>query len=130
MYCIWQVPSTTAIKSMCALSDCSILLYIMTERWPSIRRYHDTFEAIKRRVLDLMAEDKRPSRKILPETMGDIWPSLQNLDFDVSGDIEQMFGNVTSEGNTFPPWNIDNNTNLFVPLNHESGNPDAPTWQI
>lgn len=101
----------------------------MTERWPSIRRYHDTFEAIKRRVLDLMADDKHPSRRILPETLGDVWPSLQNLDFDIGGDIEQMFGNVTSEGPQFPSWNVDNDTNMFGPLIHGSENFDPPSWQ-
>lgn len=34
-----------------ALSDCTIMLYVMAERWPKAGRYRDTFERLKQLVL-------------------------------------------------------------------------------
>lgn len=109
VYCMWHAPSITAIKSMSALSDCSIMLYLMTERWPNIKRYRDAFEAIKRTVLYLIAEEKHEPRKVIPAIIGDVWSSLQSLDYDMIGEInhselEQMFDDVTRERMQFPAW--------------------------
>ncbi|KAE9370898.1 hypothetical protein N431DRAFT_510353 [Stipitochalara longipes BDJ] len=99
VYCVWHSPSHAAIKTMSALSDCSIMLYIMTERWPNIKRYRDAFETIKRTVLELMADGKHQSK---PTTMEDVFSSVQDFDLDMIGDInrddlEQMFGDFTNE---------------------------------
>jgi hypothetical protein len=79
-------PEEAAIKTMSALSDCSIMLYIMTERWPNIKRYQDAFETIKRTVLELMVDGKHQSKTTV---MGDVFSSLQDFDFDMIGDINR-----------------------------------------
>ncbi|EMR67751.1 putative c6 transcription protein [Eutypa lata UCREL1] len=38
--------------------DCQLLLYIMTERYPSARKYRDVFERIKTAVLSVIAQGK------------------------------------------------------------------------
>jgi hypothetical protein len=115
---MWHSPSHTAIKTMSALSDCSIMLYIMTERWSNIKRYRDAFEVIKRTVLDLMADGKHQPK---PAVMGDVFSGLQDFDFDMIGDInrddlEQMFGDLTNEGMQLTSWN-DVGMDMYDPLN-------------
>lgn len=53
LYCHWLSPNTISIMP---LTDCSIMLYVMTERWPSARKYRDVFEQIKDSVTGLVAE--------------------------------------------------------------------------
>lgn len=114
---MWHAPSTNAIKNMSALSDCSIILYIMTERWPNIKRYRDAFETIKRSVLYLIAENKHQPRKVIPSFIGNTWSSLQNFDVEMiehinCDDLEQMMSDMTGERMQFPRWN-DVNTNMY-----------------
>jgi hypothetical protein len=118
---MWHSPAATAIKNVSALSDCSIILYVMTERWPNIKRYRDAFEAIKRRVMDLMANDKHHPRKVIPVAMSEVWTGLQITDFDMIGgdDLEQMFGDMTSERIDFPQWN-DVSMEMYNPLHLEA----------
>jgi len=103
---------------MSALSDCSIMLYIMTERWPNIKRYRDAFETIKRTVLELMADGKHRTKL---SGMGDVFSSLQDFDFDMIGDInrddlEQMFGDFTNERMQLTSWN-DVGMDMYDPMN-------------
>lgn len=112
VFCTWHAPASSAIKNMSALSDCSIMLYIMTERWPDIRRYRDAFEAIKRTVLSLITEDQHQPRKVISTTTSNTWLDLQSLDLDMieninRGDLEQMIGDMTGERMLFPLWNDD-----------------------
>ncbi|RDW58435.1 hypothetical protein BP5796_12365 [Coleophoma crateriformis] len=117
VYCMWHAPSTNAIKNMSALSDCSIILYIMTERWPNIKRYRDAFEAIKRKVLYLIAEDKHQPGKAIPQSAGDIWSSLQGFDVEMmeninSDAVEQMMSDMIGERMQISRWN-DMNMSMY-----------------
>ena len=59
VYCMWHDSSNShAFKSVGALTDCSIILYVMTERWPASRKYRDLFEGVKKSVLDAISEGK------------------------------------------------------------------------
>lgn len=99
---MWNAPSSTAIRNMSALSDCSIMLYVMTERWPGTKKYRDAFEAIKRFVLSLLAEDKhQPGKSVTPIT-ADMRTTLQGLDVNMVEnvyweDLEQMISDMTGE---------------------------------
>lgn len=41
-----------------ALMDCTIMLYVMTERWPRARKYRTALEQVKQSVLDRIANGK------------------------------------------------------------------------
>lgn len=48
-----------------SLTDCSIMLYVMTERFPSARKYRDVFERIKLSVFAIIEQGKQqPARKL------------------------------------------------------------------
>lgn len=45
-----------------SLTDCQILLYIITERYPSARKYRDIFERIKTSILELIERGEHRPR--------------------------------------------------------------------
>jgi hypothetical protein len=104
VYCMWQDPaSQSADKSLSALTDCSIMLYVMTERWPEARKYRDVFESIKRLVLNMIAEGKHQPRKAVSMMNDEVLNTLQGVNFgnmvaeNSRDDLEQMIGDMTGE---------------------------------
>lgn len=101
---MWQNTTTTvSFKDIGALSDCSIVLYVMTERWPKSRRYRDLFEAVKKSVLEAIEEGKHFSQTAVTS----IQASIRDLHTDtimesVSEDLEQMIRDMTGE--IMPIW--------------------------
>lgn len=68
------------------MNSCSILLYVITERWPRAKRYRDTFEDIKQWTVDIIEEDKNPSDKRLVTR-----PSLpQEFNIAEDGVVQQL----------------------------------------
>lgn len=57
IYCAWLAPMNY-LNAEAPLTDCQLLLYIMTERYPSARKYRDVFERIKTAVLSVIAQGK------------------------------------------------------------------------
>lgn len=84
------------------INACSIVLYVITERWPGARRYRDIFEAIKQSVQDTIEEGdycpRRPIKRLKPnlhETLRHIQPSEGGRD-DFSALVAEMSGNQAS----------------------------------
>lgn len=68
VYCAWISP--TDVYSSIVSNDinaCSIVLFVITERWPAARKYRDTFEAVKQIVIDPLSDDQNhePQRVIM-----------------------------------------------------------------
>ncbi len=80
IYCAWLAPTGsvgTVLNVDGPLTDCQILLYIITERYPSARKYRDIFERTKTTILSLIARgEHRPQN---PVNL-----NLNNLDFDMN----------------------------------------------
>ena len=63
LYCLWLSP--THIYNMSTTNDlnaCSIVLYIVAERWPLAKRYRDAFETIKSNILALFEDGNTGER--------------------------------------------------------------------
>ncbi|ETN38231.1 uncharacterized protein HMPREF1541_06262 [Cyphellophora europaea CBS 101466] len=90
IYCMWYDTSTSSsFKNFSALSDCSVMLYVMAERWSVGKKYRDLFEDVKKGVLEGIEEGRRLS-------------SLGNLPMDatmnnVSNDLEQMISDMAGQ---------------------------------
>jgi hypothetical protein len=68
IYCIWISPEDIYnITTSNNLNSCSIVLYIITERWPGARKYRDAFEGIKHTVIELVAKGEHRPRKAIAE---------------------------------------------------------------
>ncbi|KAF2029460.1 hypothetical protein EK21DRAFT_112834 [Setomelanomma holmii] len=78
IYCTWLSPKDVfGIKTSNDMNACSIVLYIITERWPAAKKYRDVFENVKQTVLDRIEENGYEERKAieslkmsLPATLG------------------------------------------------------------
>ena len=115
---MWQDATTkVGFRNVGALSDCSIILYVMTERWPESRKYRDLFEAVKKSVLEAIEEGKHIARTAVTSLKSDMQASLRDLPADttmesVSDDLEQMISDMTGEN--IPFW-----TGTDVNMNEE-----------
>ena len=107
VYCMWHDSSNShAFKSVGALTDCSIILYVMTERWPASRKYRDLFEGVKKSVLDAISEGKHTPGTAVISMKDDFQTSLQSLQVDntfesMPEDLEQMMSDMTGETYNF-----------------------------
>ena len=87
---MWYDTSTSSsFKNFSALSDCSVMLYVMAERWSVGKKYRDLFDDVKKGVLEGIEEGRRLS-------------SLGNLPMDatmnnVSNDLEQMISDMAGQ---------------------------------
>ncbi|KAH3956156.1 hypothetical protein HBI68_195890 [Parastagonospora nodorum] len=74
IYCTWLSPkSVFGMKTSNDMNACSIVLYIITERWPAAKKYRDVFENVKQTVLESIEENGYEERKAI----GSLRPALQ-----------------------------------------------------
>ncbi|KAI1390332.1 fungal-specific transcription factor domain-containing protein [Hypoxylon trugodes] len=102
IYCAWLAPPGF-INVDGPLTDCQILLYIVTERYPSARKYRDVFERIKSAIMDIIAQGKHEPRNPVQ-----IDPNVQK-------------GFASFEGQWAPGMGAD----FSYMLNTMTGNPEA-----
>jgi hypothetical protein len=78
LYCLWMSPSTIySTTTMNDLNACSVLLYVIAERWPEAKRYRDAFETIKQNVLTTLEQGANANQRVpLPGLAN---PRLQDL---------------------------------------------------
>ena len=80
LYCMWLSPKEVyTIATSNDLNACSIVLYVITERWPGARRYRDAFESIRQCVLDLIADGNSQPRKPLTGLDAELRTTLQDV---------------------------------------------------
>jgi hypothetical protein len=66
VYCTWLSPQEVfSITTSNDMNACSIVLYIITERWPGAKRYRDMYEAVKQSVLESIEESKYEPRRAI-----------------------------------------------------------------
>ncbi len=113
---------------------CSIVLFVITERWPGARKYRDTFEFLKQNVIDDIAEGKHlgPRRAIVQLKSG-----LQSTIHNMQGDEDQqdecsyiltdMAGeHISLEQQALLPWKSpERNKSPSVMLKHHQHGPMA-----
>lgn len=92
LYCIWISPQDVLdIDANDNLNSCSIVLYVITERWPEAQRYRDAFEKTKRITLELIAEGKhRPRRQVNRQVETKLRSTLEEVDMNGPGRDEVL----------------------------------------
>ncbi|KAH9897468.1 fungal-specific transcription factor domain-containing protein [Xylariomycetidae sp. FL2044] len=104
IYCAWLAPPNF-IHVEAPLSDCQLLLYIITERYPSARKYRDVFERIKSAILNIIAQGKHQPRN--PVNLGgnaqDTFnPVQQQWGPGMGEDFSFMINTMAGNNNTAP----------------------------
>ncbi|KAI1082921.1 fungal-specific transcription factor domain-containing protein [Whalleya microplaca] len=102
IYCAWLAPPNfLSVDS--PLTDCQILLYIFTERYPSARKYRDVFERIKTAISNLIAQGKHEPRHPvhIDTSVQDAFTNPEanwgpGMGADLSYMINTMTGNATA----------------------------------
>lgn len=114
IYCAWLAPANF-LNAEGPLTDCQILLYIITERYPSARKYRDIFERIKGSILSLIARGEHQPRNPV------------DLDADMRARVATLEGTwaVNGMGNDFSQMI---NVMTGGQLSAESG--AAPTFEM
>lgn len=145
VYGLWYKNSTvTVMHNFNALNDCSVLLYVMSERWAASTKYRDAYESIKRTVIDRISEGLSRPRRAPMSMPADLRDTLQNIDVGMADStrdaLEQMIAGITGEQLDFSSapqpqpdcstaslfdWSWDRDSGMsFSPFN--TGNGDAP----
>lgn len=58
------------------MNACSIVLYIITERWPGARKYRDMYEAVKQSVLESIKESQYEPRRTIKQLHPGLFTSM------------------------------------------------------
>jgi len=119
IYCIWMSPKDMfTISTNNDLNACSIVLYVITERWPGARKYRDAFESIKQCVMDSIADGEQLPRKPLVGLDAGLRATLedvQNLHPEGREDFGRMISDMLdvtlNSAATSPAVNVNGNVN-------------------
>ncbi|KAH7303853.1 fungal-specific transcription factor domain-containing protein [Stachybotrys elegans] len=66
LYCIWAAPNEVfGISTSNGLDSCSIVLYVIAERWVGARKFRDVFDVIKQSVMESIEQEDQPRRSII-----------------------------------------------------------------
>lgn len=65
LYCVWAAPRE-AVGSSDALNACSIVLYVIAERWVGARKYRDVFDAAREAVMASVEVGGGEPRRAVP----------------------------------------------------------------
>ncbi|KAH6677710.1 fungal-specific transcription factor domain-containing protein [Halenospora varia] len=97
VYCTWISPQEVfSIKTSNDMNACSIVLYIITERWPGAKKYRDTYEAIKQSLLESVEESEYEPRRAIRTLNPDLLPSMTRND-EGSAELSRMVADMAGE---------------------------------
>ncbi|KAK5265338.1 hypothetical protein LTR96_009240 [Exophiala xenobiotica] len=98
IYCIWHsFDETSSYVLRNAVTDCSIMLYVMTERWPAALKYRNAFERVKRTVFGLLADGKSQTQASVGIMDTETRTALDSLDEEFGGNPMGGFTHMLSE---------------------------------
>jgi hypothetical protein len=133
-----------SFRNSSALTDCSIVLYVMAERWPHGKKYRDLFEMVKQSALEAIEHGKHVESSAITSMKDDIQMSLRGVavdtaaesvsqDFDqmksVSQDLDQMISDMAGHPVSF--WQDQNMPQDDVMIYSGVGNTfGQDTWDL
>ncbi|RDW76111.1 hypothetical protein BP5796_06932 [Coleophoma crateriformis] len=115
IYCIWISPAEIFnIATSNNLNSCSIVLYIITERWPGARRYRDAFEGIKHTIIDLVSRGEHRPRKVVAEVASQSKNVNINVDAECGDEFWSMVSEMAGNDRQYPDFQEDTSLGTFV----------------
>jgi hypothetical protein len=96
-YCTWISPQEVfSIKTSNNMNACSIVLYIIAERWPGAKKYRDTYEAVKQSMLESIEENRYEPRRAIKRLYPDLLPSMTSNE-EGSTEVTQIVADMAGE---------------------------------
>lgn len=115
IYCIWISPAEIFnITTSNNLNSCSIVLYIITERWPGARKYRDVFEGIKHTVIDLVSRGEHRPRKVIAEVATKSKMLNVNADEEGGDEFWSMVSEMAGNDRQYPDFQADTSLGTFI----------------
>ncbi|OCT44052.1 Zn2/Cys6 DNA-binding protein [Cladophialophora carrionii] len=98
VYCTWIAPQEVFdIATSNDMMACSIVLYIITERWPAAKKYRDMYEEIMQSVVESIEESQyEPRRTIKRLNTGRLFKSM-NRNEEGRAEVSQMVADMVGE---------------------------------
>jgi hypothetical protein len=78
------------------MNACSIVLYIITERWPGAKKYRDTYEAIKQSLLESVEESQYEPRRIIKNLNPNLLPTMTRNE-EGSTEVSQILADMAGD---------------------------------
>jgi hypothetical protein len=78
------------------MNACSIVLYIITERWPGAKRYRDMYEAVKQSVLESIEESKYEPRRAVKRLNPGLFGSIDRKE-EGAVEVSRMVADMAGE---------------------------------
>lgn len=111
LYCTWISPNELfTITNSNAMNACSIVLYIITERWPGAKRYRDMYEAVKGSVLESIEESKYEPRRAIKRLNPDLLSAMSKNE-EGREEVTQMVADMAG----LPALSIDMSSDYMTP---------------
>jgi hypothetical protein len=79
-----------------AMNACSIVLYIITERWPGAKKYRDMYEAVKQSVFESIEENKYQPRQAAKRLNLGLF-SMMNRNEEGREEVTRMVADMAGE---------------------------------
>lgn len=96
IYCVWNSPEELfSSASSNDINACSIVLFVITERWPAAKKYRDIFEAVKQSVIDPLAMGQSQKPRQAVDSLKSIIPS--SLPSTRMGDERLEFSRIVND---------------------------------
>lgn len=87
IHCICAMPSLYDVRCANDIGACSTVLYVISEQWPSARKYRDAFEVVAERTVDLTQQ--RTQSVAMRNTAASRQPSSSGTEQNISrSDLE------------------------------------------
>jgi len=91
IYCMWHNPDEVMTSSATnALTDCTIMLYVMTERWPTAQKYRNAFERVKTAVFEIIANGKNAPPSAVGVIDAETRTALDRIDSEFGDSVGMM----------------------------------------
>lgn len=98
LYCVWAAPREVfSIASSNALNACSIVMYVIAERWVGARKYRDVFDVIKQAVMESVEVGEDEPRRLITNLRYDVLKTLKTAgssDKACSGEFSAMLNDM------------------------------------